>query len=301
MNLQDALHEACNAIAIKPPSRTIPGKWVRTDTYERNGKKDGSVLIFDDEQGGIAYNWQTQMSQPFSIREQNGQPNQSTRPKPDPAKQRAREEERRRVLKACADVCAAAKAGQHPYLASKGFPQEKGLVLDDPRPLLPTSAMRNAVPEGDGPYLLVPGRIGKTITTVQFITVDGDKKNILGGQMGGAYHRVATGAETWVCEGIATALSVRNALRLLGRSATVLSAFSASNVAKVASGLTGSVIASDHDKPVEAFGGMGTGEYYAVKSGKTWIMPPDRGDFNDMHQANGINAVALYLREVVPP
>jgi putative DNA primase/helicase len=175
-------------------------------------------------------------------------------------------------------------------------------VIEDVRPLLPSGELgeriARAMPEGDGPLLIVPGRIGGSVTTVQFITPEGAKKNILGGAMGGAAHRIATGRETWVCEGIATALSVRAALRLLGRSATVLSAFSASNVAKVAAGLRGAIIAADHDKPVDAFDGLGTGEYYARRSGCTWTQPGERGDFNDMHVRDGLRLVALHLREV---
>src|SRR5690606_22468270 len=119
------------------------------------------------------------------------------------------------------------------YLTAKGFPDELGLVHEAPQREFPGGwlgeAMAKAMPEGEGPWLIVPGRVGKAITTVQFIGTDGAKKNLLRGRMDGAAHRIATGAETWVCEGIATALTIRAALRLLGRSATVLSAFAASN------------------------------------------------------------------------
>ena len=122
----------------------------------------------------------------------------------------------------------------------------------------------------------------------------------LQGRYGGAFHRIATGRETWVAEGIATALTVRAALRMLGRSATVLSAFSASNTAKVSERHAPSVLAADHDKPVEQFSGLGTGEYWARQSGARWVMPPEMGDFNDMHQAHGLRSVALILRGIPP-
>src|SRR5690606_16473803 len=143
----------------------------------------------------------------------------------------------------------------HPYLSAKGFPQEIGLVCDDPREFFPSGRFGDllglALPQGPGPFLIIPGRIGGRVVTVQFITPEGEKKNILRGVMNGASHRIATGREAWVCEGIATAMSVRAALRLLNVSATVLCAFSASNVGKVAEGIPGSRIAADHDKPVE--------------------------------------------------
>jgi putative DNA primase/helicase len=300
VTLEEAMHDACASVGIKPPRRVTPGRWAHTDTLERNGKGDGRVLVFDDAQGGICWNWQTGEQKRFTTR--GAGETTRTMPRRDPERDRQRAEEQQQIEDACGRIVNCARQDKHPYLARKGFSEELGLVTEDPRPLLPRGQlgerMAHALPEGDGPFLIVPGRIGRRVTTVQFITAEGAKKNILGGVMGGSAHRIATGRETWVCEGIATALSVRAALRLLGRSATVLSAFSASNVAKVASGLTGAIIAADHDKPLEQFGGRGTGEFYATQSGCAWTMPGERGDFNDMHQREGLRAVALHLREV---
>lgn len=302
VTLEQAMHDACAAVGIKPPRRVMPGRWAHTDTLERNGKGDGRVLVFDDGQGGICWNWQTGEQRRFTTRG-DGDTTRAA-PRHDPERDRQRERERQEIEDACGRIVHCARQDKHPYLATKGFPDELGLVLDDSRPLLPRGELgeriARALPDGDGPLLIVPGRVGRKIATVQFITPEGAKKNILGGVMGGAAHRIATGRETWVCEGIATALTVRAALRLLGRPATVLSAFSASNVAKVAAGLTGAIIAADHDKPIEQFGGLGTGEHYARQSGCTWAMPPQRGDWNDMHQREGLRAVALHLRGVAP-
>jgi putative DNA primase/helicase len=292
MTMEDALHAVCNALGIKPPRARTVGRWMRTDTLERNGKGDAEVIIEGDRVSAV--NWQTQARKTVFL---DGKATDTYQPIRDPERDRQREQERREVAAVCARLVAAATPERHAYLARKGFPDELGLVLENPAALMPERLAR-ALPEADGPFLIVPGRVGQTITTVQFITAGGEKKNILGGQMSGACHRIATGAETWVCEGIATALSVRAALRLLGRSATVLSAFSASNVAKVAQGIPGAVIAADHDKPVETLGGLGTGEFYARSSGRTWVQPPSLGDFNDYHVSEGLRAVAVHLREV---
>jgi len=300
MTLEDAMLAACQAVQINPPKRLMPGRWVLADTWERNGKGDGRVLIFDNRQGGIAWNHQTQQRQRFSVR---GVGDVVEAPRRDPDRDRRQREERAAVGHICAEIVHACGQVQHPYLAAKGFPDERGLVHEAPWRHFPAGklgeALARALPQGEGPWLIVPGRIGGSITTVQFIAPDGSKKNILRGQMGGAFHRIATGRRTVVCEGIATALSVRAALRLLGVSATVLSAFSASNVAKVASGVPGALIAADHDKPVEALHGKGTGEFYAAASGCAWTMPPEMGDWNDYHTKHGIRAVALLLREVL--
>lgn len=305
MTLDDAMLDACRVVGIKPPKRSpIPGRWMLADTYERNGKGDGRVLVFDDGRGGIVWNHQTQRSHRFAIH-QPGDATEPQRPKRDPDKERRRQKEQRTVERVCVEIVRSCRQEPHPYLAAKGFPNELGLVHEDPRRNFPPGdlgdALAFALPVTSEPMLIVPGRIGGRITTVQFITAAGEKKNILRGIMGGASHRIATGRLPAVCEGIATALSVRAALRLLGASAAVLSAFSASNVAKVAQGIPGSIIAADHDKPVPTLGDLGAGEYYARQSGRRWLMPSEIEDWNDLHQREGLRAVALRLREIIPP
>lgn len=302
--LSEALREACAIVGVEPPKRPpTPGRWMQTDTLAKNGKGDGRVLIFDDETGGVVWNHQTSKHHRFRI----GHGGETKRDPEAERRARRRELEREAERTIVEDVCAKIVRGcrqeAHPYLKRKGFPEELGLVCDDPREFFPAGRfgemLAKALPEGGGPFLIVPGRVRGALTTVQFITAEGTKKNILRGVQGGAFHRIATGRDTWVCEGIATALSVRAALRLLGASATVLSAFSASNVAQVAEGIPGARIAADHDKPVETLDGLGAGEFYARRSRRPWTMPPEPGDFNDWHQRDGLRAVALHLREAL--
>jgi putative DNA primase/helicase len=222
----------------------------------------------------------------------------------DPRAERRAAEEQAEVARICTAIVRACRHDRHPYLAAKGFPDTLGLAIDDLRPLIPQHelgrAICRALPDRPGPWLIVPGRINNAIATVQIIGHDGTKRNILRGQMSGASYKISTGHETWVCEGIATALSVRAALQFLGRSATVLCAFAANNVARVAASIRGAIIAADHDKPVEHLNGLGTGEFYARASGRQWTMPPEPGDWNDYHQRHGLRATALLLREVRP-
>lgn len=304
-SLEDAMREACRTVGIAAPtSLPQPDRWVKTAV---DGKArtncSGRVMIFDDRKGGVVWNWTTQASQTFSIAGEGAAYNPRMAVV-DREKLRRRETEQREVDATCLRIVQTCEQAQHPYLARKGFPDEIGLVHEAPWRCFPAGplgeAMARAVPPSDGPLLIVPGRIGERISTVQFIAADGAKKNVLRGAMDGASHRIATGRLTVVAEGIATAMTVRAALRLLGVSATVLSAFAASNVASVASGITGAFIAADHDKPIPALGGLGTGEFYARRSGCTWAMPPQLGDWNDMHQAEGLRAVAKALREVLP-
>lgn len=304
LSLDEAVNQACAAVGIEPPKRRpTPGAWVRTDSKGKNGKNDAAVFLDTDLCSGVAYNYQTAQSQRFRIGEA-GNDNQAPKPWRDPERERRQEAERREVERICASIVAGCREDRHAYFDKKGFPEELGLVCDDPRAFFPAGrfgeALARALPDAGGlPMLVIPGRIGGKIVTVQFITTTGEKKNILKGQMGGAFHRIATGRDTWVAEGIGTALTVRAALRMLGANATVLSAFSASNVGKVAEAIAGSRIAADHDKPVETLENRGAGEFYARRSGRRFVMPPEPGDWNDHHQKHGLRAVAVLLREAL--
>lgn len=305
--LDDVMRDACAAVAVEPPKRRLsPGVWTRTDSKGKNGKNDAAVFLDDDGASGVAHNYQTGRSQKFSL---EGLRQASNDNNPERERERARRDreedlQRREVERICAAIVSSCREDRHAYFDKKGFPDELGLVHDDPRPLFPRSrfgeALVKALPDSEGkPLLIIPGRIGSKVVTVQFITVTGAKKNILKGQMNGACHRIATGRDTWVCEGIGTALTVRAALRLLGANATVLSAFSASNVGKVAEGIPNARIAADHDKPVEGLENQGAGEFYARRTGKRWIMPPELGDWNDHHVRHGLRATAILLREAL--
>lgn len=305
--LEEAMREACEAVGICVPRNTKPGVWVQSPVIGKaKSNRSGRVLIFDDRQGGIAKNYTTGMQVVFKLDgESQSRLTDSERREireRQQARQRRQREEHEAVARICEAIVRDCRTETHPYLERKGFPDELALVHDDPRKHMMgtpySDRMVYALKEFDGPLLVVPGRIGGAVSTVQFITADGAKTNIRGGKMDGASHRIATGRETWVAEGFATALTVRAALRLLGRSATVLSAFSASNAAKVAEAIPGSILAADHDKPVPQFDGLGTGEFYARRIGHVWSMPPAPGDFNDYQESEGLRAVAVHLRRV---
>lgn len=302
MSVLSAMQDACAAVGIHPPRHTIPGQWVKCPAVGKSpANGSGRVLIFDDGKGGIAWNWITGSEQRFS-EHGTGEAANIRPPRRDPEAERREAQERTEVARICQGIVKAAKASHHPYLAAKGFPTEEGLVVENLRALIPDHDLGRQIalrlPDGPGPWLIIPGRIAQQVVTVQIIGPDGTKKNVYRGQIKGAAHRIAAGRETWVCEGIATAYSVRAALKLLGRSATVISAFSANNVAEVAKRLPGSFIAADRDKPLEQLGNIGTGEFYARVTGHVWSQPPELGDFNDMHMSVGLRSVALHLREV---
>lgn len=191
---------------------------------------------------------------------------------------RTRREEERRLRASAAkrarDMAARAEVTTHPYLAAKGFPAARAMVLDG--------------------KLLIPAwdckAYGQRLLSLQTIDAQGHKLFLPGGRMRGAVHLIGpTTAETWLCEGYATALSILAALKHLYRPARVAICFSAGNLIEVAKHLRGRVIA-DNDA-------SGAGERSAIATGLPYVLPPVTGmDFNDYHQGYGLFAAAGVLR-----
>ena len=168
------------------------------------------------------------------------------------------------------EMMAEAKLDTHPYLARKGFPDRKMLVL--------------------GEALLVPMRPIEDyaqVSSLQLIRPDAEKRFLKGGRASGCVYCLGSGYEQWWCEGLATGLSVLAALDTLYRRARVTVCFSASNLAKVA---RRGIVVADHDEK------SGAGEKAARATGLRWWMPPEPGDANDFHQAHGVEALAEELR-----
>jgi len=196
---------------------------------------------------------------------------------PDTSKrmQAEAETERRRRQKAAddaADMIKRAEVKWHPYLVSKGFPKETGLVLD-----------------GD---LLLPMRDFGTgrITSLQRIDAEGNKKFLYGGKAKGSVFIIGSGQPTYLCEGYATGLSIRSALKSMYSPARVMVCFSASNLMTVAAHV-GEFVVADHDE-------SDTGRIYAEKTGLPYWMPPEIGDANDYYRKHGARALADCLREL---
>ena len=213
------------------------------------------------------------------------------------AEQAARRAAYQRAARQAQAMIGRASIATHPYLAAKGFPTARRLVLDD--------------------LLLVPARDERgALMSVQTITPDGDKRYLPGGRMKGARLVLGREREQWICEGLATALSVQAALRLLSRRASVVVGFSAANLPLLAG--PHARIVADHDlwtcncghrwdapvTPDAACPKCGrtaglsppAGARYAGRASVPWWQPPVPGDANDMHQRDGLPALANALR-----
>ena len=194
----------------------------------------------------------------------------------------AASEQERRYQQAEAQAEATLKAAtlsKHIYLEIKGFPEEKGLVLED-KLLVP---MRNVVTNKLQGYQSIrwnPETRGY------------EKKMLAGMRAKNAVLYLGNRGvdETWLVEGYATGLSVRNALRSIGLPAAVVVTFSASNLLQVADQIPGKrFVFADNDESK-------TGEKIAIQTGLPWTMADQVGwDANDLHFEKGLFSVVTKL------
>ncbi|BCH32618.1 hypothetical protein MesoLjLc_45480 [Mesorhizobium sp. L-8-10] len=301
MTAEDAILQACANVGILPPKARGYGRWLKTDTLAgKSGKGDGRVVVNDSNV--TAWNWQTGekatvwlKDKPTAVeRRQMAQQIEEAK-----AQKRARA---KRVSASASRLVDAAQLSTHPYLVGKGFREEKALVVGaDAVISLATDSVtgisgKYLVPEGAARAIVISARIGTMVSSVQLIWEDGTKKFLFGGEMSGASHRISRGGSTWLCEGFATGLSLRAALKGLGLSATILCCFSAYNVVVIARSITGRCfIAAENDKPIAQYGGLGTSEYFARQTSRPFLKPLVGSDINDMHMSEGIFAVQRHI------
>lgn len=154
----------------------------------------------------------------------------------------------------------------HPYLAAKGFPDEQG----------------NIYVKDDVLLMLVPMRVGHHLVGVQVIDPEGKKKFLFGQRTSNAEFVWDNKGPHILCEGYATGLSIRAAMKALKRRYTLHVCFSAGNMEKIASSLPGGFVIADCDASK-------AGETTAKKIGWPYWMPDTVGmDANDVHQRDGL-------------
>ena len=230
--------------------------------------------------------------------------------------ERQRELERERIVRGQGRAARRAQAmlnasrmEPHPYLENKGLGNTYGHVL--------------------GENLLVPIRDPRNdeLWAVQVIAPDGDKRFLSRARAAGLVHQLGTGAGVrFYCEGYATALSIRAALRRLGRlEDSVVACLSAANVAAVAERRgrrTRDLVVADRDAHSCASRSCAArwhapwgadecpdchsrwvvqpvGERYARETPLRYWLPPEPGDANDLMLANGLDALAESLSDFI--
>lgn len=153
---------------------------------------------------------------------------------------------------------------------------------------------------------LVPVRdVGGKLWSLQRISADGkDKPFMPGGKKSGCFHRMGSplegAARIYVCEGAATAASVNAAIE----GSSVVAAFDCGNLLAVCRNLRGEydaeIVVCADDDPSEV--GVKCARRAASAVGGRVALPKGLltgSDWNDLHQAAGLEAVSTQLEKIV--
>lgn len=295
MEVEAAFRQAIEAAGLCPGEIIPDGKLHRCPVEGKPGAKDGAYRLYpDDPPAGWFMNWRT--GQEGTWTSGNGHKlSEAERQEREASRQRREEQQRAAWAEAARvaqkELAQAKPCEAHPYLERKGVKPCPGLKVDQ--------AGRLLVP--------VLGPDGKA-QSLQSIAPGGDKLFHAGGRMAGGYFAVKGDAGPLVvCEGLATGLSLHEAT-----GHTVLVAFNAGNLEAVARMARGKyperaiIIAGDDDHATPGNPGHAKARAAALAVGGKLALPAfaqsgTGTDFNDLHQAEGLEAVARQVGEAFGP
>lgn len=252
----------------------IPGRWVAVPTEDHPRKRNGRYKWLGDV--GWVQNWAT-MDAPEIWR------SDATDYRAPQIRQALQASEAQRLQAAAKAASKAAwimhqtKVEPHPYLERKGFKDEVGNVWHH-----------------DGKALLViPMRIGAKLVGCQLIDSEGNKKFLYGQQSKGASFVMDAKGIPILCEGYATALSVRAVMQTVKMRYAIHACFSASNLKFVGRQIDGGIVVADRDP-------NNVGEQAAQDTGKPyWLSDTVGEDFNDYHVRVGLFKSMASLKKVL--
>jgi len=232
------------------------GVWRRYPTVDHPTKRNGAVKYMGDH--GFVQNWATNLEVEVW---KSDKPNDFDRSKlmrdVKAAEDKKRAQQREAAGKA-AWILKQCQYGHHEYLKAKGYEDEQVNVWAH---------------EGIK-TMVIPMRVDGHLVGVQLIDEAGTKKFLFGQRTSGASFIFDNKGVNIVCEGYATALAVRKALKNMKRRYTLHVCFSAGNMVKVAASLGSGFVVADNDA-------SGTGERVAKEIGWPYWMSDTVGEDAD--------------------
>lgn len=251
------------------------GVWKRYPTEDHRTKRNGAVCFMGTH--GHVQNWAT-MTEPETWHADGDSvmdPNKA-RKLVEAAHRDIREKQEKAAQKA-GFILHQCQIGYHPYLERKGFADEQANVWKHEDQLL----------------MVIPMRVGHRLVGCQLIDEEGNKRFLSGQRTSGAAYIFDNKGVNILCEGYATALSIKAAMKALKRRYTLYCTFSAGNMLKVAATLPKGFIVADCDA-------SRTGQNTAEQIGWPYWMPDTTGmDANDVHQRDGLFKFSQSLGKVI--
>jgi putative DNA primase/helicase len=257
---------------------TLPplGQWKRYPTEDKPHHKNGAVKFMGDH--GFCQNHATEVT--VSVWKPDAPVKINARDLQEQVRKAEQETLRRQAeaSKKAAWILHQCQYASHDYLKRKGHPDEVGNVW---------------VREGEH-LLVIPMRVGKNLVGVQLIDTAGGKKFLSGQRTSEAEFVIDNKGPHYLCEGFATALSLRAILKNYKRRYTIHVCFSAGNMLKVAAKLSGGYVIADHDL-------SGTGERVAKEIGWPYWISDQVGDCNDHHLREGLFKTGQSILSALQP
>jgi putative DNA primase/helicase len=261
----------CKAHGIMIDALPPIGVWKRYKTADKPHSRNGAVKFMGTH--GFAQNHATQTD--VSTWRNEGESQVAIQEVQRVVRQASQEQVKfnAQAAQKANGILGLCKTKKHAYIEAKGFADE----------------VVNVWESDTGPVAVIPMRINAEVVGCQLISEDGTKKFLFGQRSGGAQFIFDNRGDHYLCEGYATGLSLRHALKSLKKKYTIHVCFSAGNMAKVAASLPSGFVIADNDK-------SGTGERVAREIGWPYWMSEKVGeDFNDCHQRIGLFAIGQTL------
>lgn len=264
----------CRSLGIVIEQVPPVGRWVRLPTDDKPKHRNGAVKFMGDH--GFAQNHATQTE--VAVWKPAGdapQVDHAANARRVQAAQREIETKQRAAAERAEWILSQCELAKHPYLERKGFPDEVANVWDS----------------DTGRLLVIPMRVGDRIVGCQLIDGEGEKRFLSGQRTSDAAFVINNRGPAVLCEGYATALSIRAALTALKARYTLFVCFSAHNLGRIAKTLPTGLVVSDNDASF-------TGQRVAQESGwPYWVSDVIGEDFNDAHKRLGLFKVTQSLRK----
>jgi putative DNA primase/helicase len=247
-------------------------RWIPTPTEDKPRSSNGRYKYLGNV--GWVQNWATMDKPATWFAEGHSIDSPQIRKSIDDSRKRQAESADRASKKA-GWILHQTELKSHPYLASKGFPDELG----------------NVWTKDGNDILVIPMRMDNRLVGVQLIDHEGNKKFLHGQTTKGASFCMNAKGVPIFCEGYATAISVRECMKASNIKYAIYVCFSASNMKHIARTVGGGFICADNDP-------NGVGEKFAKETGKPyWLSETVGNDLNDDHMALGTFKMSQKLKK----
>jgi putative DNA primase/helicase len=248
------------------------GVWRRYPTVDHPSKRNGAVKFMGDH--GFVQNWATNLEVTVWKSDKPNDFDQSKLMRDIKAAEDKKRKLQREAAGKAAWILKQCQYAHHKYLKAKGYDDEQV----------------NVWPHDGVQTMVVPMRVDGHLVGVQLIDEAGVKKFLFGQRTSGATFIFDNKGPNVLCEGYATALSVRQIMKSLKMRYTIHVCFSAGNLKKIAQDIGEGFVIADNDKSK-------TGERVAIETGLPYWMSDTEGeDFNDFHRRVGIFKASMSLR-----